>query len=128
MSRYDDVTPYGRCPVCGEPGKDRERRPNGNDTCPNGHSYPSSTAKQSPFPPAYHTVRCTYFKPDTGKYYSSGEMQMALPTGQMSDAWDAVRLSNTHGGLPGLDKLSKGWIVLVDVPTHPHDHPKLILP
>jgi hypothetical protein len=35
---------YGRCPVCGAPGKTRERRPNGNDVCHNGHTYPSSTA------------------------------------------------------------------------------------
>lgn len=37
-------TPYGLCPVCGQPGFARERRPNGNDTCPNGHTYPSRDA------------------------------------------------------------------------------------
>lgn len=35
---------YGRCPHCGAPGIQRERRPNGNDTCANGHVYPSSAA------------------------------------------------------------------------------------
>ena len=36
--------PYGTCPQCGSPGVSRERRPNGNDKCEKGHSYPSSTA------------------------------------------------------------------------------------
>lgn len=36
--------PYGLCPECGVPGKTRERRPNGNDTCQNGHTYPSGNA------------------------------------------------------------------------------------
>lgn len=33
--------PYGLCPFCGAPGVTRERRPNGNDTCAHGHTYPS---------------------------------------------------------------------------------------
>jgi hypothetical protein len=37
--------PYGLCPICGAPGVRRERRPNGNDTCENGHVYPSAQAK-----------------------------------------------------------------------------------
>lgn len=36
--------PYGACPFCGSPGKTRERRPNGNDTCMQGHTYPSRNA------------------------------------------------------------------------------------
>ena len=36
--------PYGYCPICGSPGKSRERRPNGNDKCHNGHTYPSHNA------------------------------------------------------------------------------------
>lgn len=35
---------YGKCPKCGEKGICRERRPNGNDVCKEGHKYPSSTA------------------------------------------------------------------------------------
>lgn len=34
--------PYGKCPRCGAWGESRERRPNGNDTCENGHVYPSA--------------------------------------------------------------------------------------
>jgi hypothetical protein len=36
--------PYGYCPICGSPGRYRERRPNGNDKCHNGHTYPSRSA------------------------------------------------------------------------------------
>lgn len=35
---------YGRCPYCGAKCALRERRPFGNDTCVNGHVYPSATA------------------------------------------------------------------------------------
>ncbi len=35
---------YGYCPICGAKGRTRERRPNGNDKCENGHTYPSRGA------------------------------------------------------------------------------------
>jgi hypothetical protein len=35
---------YGYCPECAAPGELRERRPNGNDVCKNGHKYPSLKA------------------------------------------------------------------------------------
>ena len=38
------VAVYGYCPQCGAKGAMRERRPNGNDKCANGHTYPSSTS------------------------------------------------------------------------------------
>jgi len=38
------TSPLGNCPECGVKGKSRERRPNGNDTCENGHVYPSKNA------------------------------------------------------------------------------------
>jgi hypothetical protein len=42
----EPVAVYGYCPECGEKGVQRERRPNGNDKCANGHTYPSSKAAQ----------------------------------------------------------------------------------
>lgn len=72
-----------------------------------------------------YTVKCTYFK-DTGKYYADGETRMDLLA--ISDAWDYIREKNKNGGLPGLVESSRGWIILVEVPDHPHSHPKLILP
>jgi len=43
--------PYGFCPVCGAPGSTRGRCLNGNDTCTNGHTYPSATAIFPPVQP-----------------------------------------------------------------------------
>lgn len=43
----DDAV-YGYCPTCGSAGKSRERRPMGNDTCVQGHVYPSSSRLLSP--------------------------------------------------------------------------------
>ena len=40
--KQEPVAAYGYCPECGEKGVMRERRPNGNDKCANGHTYPSS--------------------------------------------------------------------------------------
>lgn len=40
----ESESPYGYCPKCGSPGRIRERRPNGNDRCENGHTYPSREA------------------------------------------------------------------------------------
>lgn len=40
--------PYGYCPLCGARGMSRERRPNGNDRCDMGHTYPSSEAMPTP--------------------------------------------------------------------------------
>lgn len=42
---------YGYCPRCGAPGKNRERRPNGNDTCERGCVYPSMSATAAPIAP-----------------------------------------------------------------------------
>lgn len=36
--------PYGACPQCFASGVMRERRPDGNDRCASGHTYPSRTA------------------------------------------------------------------------------------
>ncbi len=35
------ISKYGYCPHCGKAGIERERRPNGNDKCEDGHVYPS---------------------------------------------------------------------------------------
>jgi len=38
------LAPYGFCPICGAPGVLRERRPDGNDRCNQGHTYPSRSS------------------------------------------------------------------------------------
>lgn len=47
MTTTETPHPYGYCTQCGSPGLTRERRINGNDTCTNGHVYPSSLARIS---------------------------------------------------------------------------------
>lgn len=42
------VAVYGYCPECGGAGVMRERRPNGDDKCTNGHKYPSAKALAEP--------------------------------------------------------------------------------
>jgi hypothetical protein len=44
MENTDKDAPYGYCLKCGSKGVSRERRPNGNDKCENGHTYPSASA------------------------------------------------------------------------------------
>lgn len=39
---------YGYCPTCGALGVQRERRQNGNDTCEQGHTYPSRSRLDVP--------------------------------------------------------------------------------
>lgn len=45
------ATPYGFCPQCGAAGATRERRPNGYDTCVDGHKYLSTQAVQTKVAP-----------------------------------------------------------------------------
>jgi len=40
--------PYGYCPKCGARGQQRERRPNGDDKCEKGCTYPSRDALPEP--------------------------------------------------------------------------------
>jgi len=44
------MSAYGYCPKCGAMGLTRERRPNGNDRCTAGHTYPSRDAANGPLP------------------------------------------------------------------------------
>lgn len=71
----------------------------------------------------------TYFKPDTGKYYSEGKMPITdAEKIDLGAVWDRVKNLNANGGLPGLIESSTGWLILVNVPGHQHEHPKMILP
>jgi hypothetical protein len=44
----EPVGVYGHCPVCGAKGVTRERRPDGDDRCANGHTYKSIHATTPP--------------------------------------------------------------------------------
>jgi len=69
-------------------------------------------------------VNLTYFK-ETGKYYSEGHYNTS--TADLFSIWDEVRRMRIFKTLPGLIIGHSNFIVLVDVPWHPHRHPKLIL-
>lgn len=66
----------------------------------------------------------TYFKPN-GKYYSNGELELtsALPLWMI---WEKVAQLASSKTLPGLAEGHSDFIILVEVPDHPHNHPTLI--
>lgn len=69
-------------------------------------------------------VKLTYFTP-SGKYYSAG----SYTTNKMGlyDIWDEVEDMRAQKDLPGLSPSPSDFIILIDVPEHPHRHPHLIL-
>jgi hypothetical protein len=48
LESQEPVAVYGYCPECGAKGVMRERRPDGNDKCANGHTYQSCKAIRTP--------------------------------------------------------------------------------
>lgn len=70
-------------------------------------------------------VNLTYFK-RTGKYYTDGSFDIREDA-SLSEIWDLVRLMKISGELPGLVKGATEFIISIDVPDHPHNHPHLIL-
>lgn len=71
-----------------------------------------------------HKVELTYFK-QSGKYYSSGDYLSEKK--DLWEIWDEVRQMVKDKQLPGLIG-GQEFYILVSVPTHEHDHPRLIMP
>ncbi len=69
-----------------------------------------------------YLVNLTYFK-STGQYYAAGNYQSEKSS--LQDIWDEVRSMSKHPGLSG--RWNEGPIS-VEVPEHPHAHPRLIVP
>ena len=69
-------------------------------------------------------VNLTYFK-DTGKYYSDSWYFSQFT--DLGDIWNEVRQMWHNGPLPGLSGTKCEFLVLVDVPDHEHNHPRLII-
>jgi hypothetical protein len=65
-------------------------------------------------------VKLTYFK-NTGKFYSNGEYNTKLDS--LFDIWDEVEYMDEHPDI--IDKWTDGPI-LVNVPGHKYEHPRLI--
>jgi hypothetical protein len=73
----------------------------------------------------------TYFKTHGGtygkggKYYAEGKYDSELV--HMDDIWDEVIQLREKGELPGLARGAKEFHILIEVPKHPHNHPRLIV-
>jgi hypothetical protein len=67
----------------------------------------------------------TYFLP-TGKYYSSSEDLTVPGTMPLYEIWSIIDGKISAESLPGLIKGHSEFIVLVEVPGHPHNHPHLM--
>lgn len=69
-------------------------------------------------------VLLTYFKP-TGKYYSEGDYETSKT--DLWKIWNEIKEMVLKGQLPGLVEGAREFIVSVNVPDHPHNHPHLDL-
>ncbi len=67
-----------------------------------------------------------YFK-SSGKWYSDGYFEVDGKR-DMIDIWNDVREMVATGRLPGLIHGHSEFYVLLTVPGHPHDHPRLFIP
>ena len=70
-------------------------------------------------------VLLDYFKP-SGKWYGEGEFETQPK--ELYEIWDQVKEMLSRRELPGLIKGHSKFITSVDVPDHPHRHPRLIFP
>lgn len=67
------TTPYGYCPKCRGRGINRERRINGDDTCENGHIYPSKESTKQPMTDFSHTIQELIDFVDRNIHYEYGK-------------------------------------------------------
>lgn len=74
-------------------------------------------------------VKLTYFKRG-GKYYTEWEGDLDLgdetPIHQVWDNIQSCRRDDMPA--PGLCSSSRDYMVLVECPGHPHDHPVILMP
>jgi len=74
-----------------------------------------------------YTVNLTYFK-KSGKYYTCGEYVSSEK--ELNEIWDEVKEMALSGNLPGLARSNEPkteFNILINVPNHPHDHPRMIV-
>lgn len=70
-----------------------------------------------------YTVRLTYFR-EGGKYYSDSEYR--TDTQDLGDIFVEVRNMLAAGKRPGLIDGANEFYTLIEVPGHPHEHPRLV--
>jgi len=72
-------------------------------------------------------VKLTYFK-QSGKFYDKGEFKVHNSV-SLLQIWDDVIERRDSGNLPGLvEGAGKEFVILVNVPGHEHEHPRLVMP
>lgn len=71
------------------------------------------------------TVKLTYFR-RRGKYYSEGEYSVPGDLA-LHQIWDQVERRRDSGNLPGLVHGAKEYHILINVPGHPHEHPRFLM-
>ena len=69
-------------------------------------------------------VKLTYFKP-SGKFYSDGGYETQEKG--LWEIWNEVESMLVRGYLPDMVVGAREFILLVEVPEHPHNHPHLII-
>lgn len=70
-----------------------------------------------------HLVKLSYFK-EGGKWYGGGEYTSNEE--HLFGIFNEVKNMRDLRTLPGLIKEHGYYFVLIDVPSHPHNHPRLI--
>jgi len=71
-----------------------------------------------------YEVELWYFK-DSGKFYSEGKY--ITDKEYLHEIFEEIKLMLFNGNRPGLVHGSDGFHVLVRVPTHPNNYPKLFI-
>lgn len=73
-----------------------------------------------------HKVHVTYFK-DSGNFYTNCVYDSDKES--LNQIWDEFRDMAARGEYPGLIGGTPNiWFALLEVPWHPHNHPRLFLP
>lgn len=90
---------YGFCPICGSPGIQRERRPNGDTLCENGHKCPSNSYQTSQsfsqFDAGPHKFACVMVIPDPNVDPNSWKQSfIRAAAGQIQDEIDVNDLAD----------------------------------
>jgi len=71
----------------------------------------------------FMNVELIYFNM-RGKYYSGGSYQTTRL--HLAEIWNEVFEMQIAKNLPGLVSGHSEYIVLIDVPDHPHRHPRIL--
>lgn len=130
------MSTYGYCPVCGDDGYSRERRPGGNDRCANGHVYPTHLRFIHPPTQAQlDAYKLGGFTRPVGTQplrvgalvfavssHSRAEALIPLVTTEPQPDNDGVRVIPFNGSARDfIDRRFELFRALIVIPPHPHE-------